>query len=73
MSTLFVSGAPWLLFAVGVDNMMILAAALDQQPASHPLAHRVGLALAAVGPSITLAGALAVEELCCQQSARAAF
>lgn len=44
--------------AVGVDNMMILAAALEQQPASHPLPHRVGLALAAVGPSITLAGEL---------------
>ncbi len=42
--------------AVGVDNMMILATALEQQPASHPLPHRVGLALAAVGPSITLAG-----------------
>lgn len=42
--------------SVGVDNMMILAAALEQQPAAHPLEHRVGLALAAVGPSITLAG-----------------
>ena len=36
--------------------MFIISAALQQQPASHPLPHRVGLALAAVGPSITLAG-----------------
>ena len=43
-------------YTVGVDNMFIISAALQQQPASHPLPHRVGLALAAVGPSITLAG-----------------
>jgi Niemann-Pick C1 protein len=42
--------------AVGVDNMFILAAALQQQPEQLPLAHRLGLALAAVGPSITMAG-----------------
>ena len=48
--------------AVGVDNMFILAASLDKQAASvaHPLPHRVGKALAAVGPSITLAGAVVV-------------
>ena len=32
--------------AVGVDNMFILAHALEQQPADHPVHHRLGLALA---------------------------
>jgi Niemann-Pick C1 protein len=42
--------------------MFILAAALQQQQqGSHPLAHRVGMALAAVGPSITLAGGRVLE------------
>ncbi|PRW56197.1 Niemann-Pick C1 [Chlorella sorokiniana] len=60
-STLIIAEViPFLALAVGVDNMMILAAALEQQPASHPLAHRVGLALAAVGPSITLAASCEV-------------
>ncbi|KAL4425014.1 hypothetical protein ABPG77_002899, partial [Micractinium sp. CCAP 211/92] len=51
---------PFLVLAVGVDNMFILAAALQQQPERHPLPHRVGLALAAVGPSITLAASCEV-------------
>ncbi|KAL6781423.1 SSD3 [Auxenochlorella protothecoides x Auxenochlorella symbiontica] len=46
---------PFLALAVGVDNMFILASALERQPRSRPLPQRAGLALAAVGPSILLA------------------
>lgn len=40
---------------VGVDNMCILVNALKRQDLSLQLESRVGLALAEVGPSITLA------------------
>jgi hypothetical protein len=47
--------------AVGVDNMFILAHSLaDQLDPRAPLPHRVGLALAGVGPSITLAASCEV-------------
>ncbi|GLI64747.1 hypothetical protein VaNZ11_008114, partial [Volvox africanus] len=46
---------PFLVLAVGVDNMFVLAAAMAKQ--DHALApqERLALALAAAGPSITLA------------------
>lgn len=53
---------------VGVDNMFILASALERQPRSRPLPQRAGLALAAVGPSILLAATCEVLSL-----ARVAF
>ncbi|XP_024370575.1 uncharacterized protein [Physcomitrium patens] len=46
---------PFLVLAVGVDNMCILVNALKRQDLSLQLESRVGLALAEVGPSITLA------------------
>eukprot|EP01018_Ginkgo_biloba_P029410 Gb_36406 [translate_table: standard] len=46
---------PFLVLAVGVDNMCILVHALKRQSRELPLEDRVGDALAEVGPSITLA------------------
>lgn len=46
---------PFLVLAVGVDNMCILVNALKRQDPNLHLEGRVGLALAEVGPSITLA------------------
>ena len=48
---------PFLVLAVGVDNMFILAHALQQQDPSLPTPERLGRALAGAGPSITLAAA----------------
>ena len=46
---------PFLVLAVGVDNMFILANTLDTTDASQPLPERIGQALSEAGPSITLA------------------
>ena len=46
---------PFLVLAVGVDNMFILANTLDAADPSQPLPERVGQALSSAGPSITLA------------------
>ncbi|GAQ79217.1 putative Niemann-Pick C type protein [Klebsormidium nitens] len=46
---------PFLVLAVGVDNMCILVHALKRQPLDLPLEKRAGGALAEAGPSITLA------------------
>ena len=50
---------PFLALAIGVDNMFILAAAVDARAGRHglPDAAATALALAAVGPSILLAAA----------------
>ena len=48
---------PFLVLAVGVDNMFILAHALQQQDLRLPIPERLGHALAGAGPSITLAAA----------------
>ena len=48
---------PFLILAVGVDNLFIISQALDRQPVGAPLPARMGAALAAAGPSITLAAA----------------
>jgi len=48
---------PFLILAVGVDNLFIISQALDRQPIGAPLPARMGAALAAAGPSITLAAA----------------
>ncbi|DBB06657.1 TPA: hypothetical protein ACH3X1_012171 [Trebouxia sp. C0004] len=48
---------PFLVLAVGVDNMFILAHALQQQNPRLPIPERLGRALAGAGPSITLAAA----------------
>ena len=48
---------PFLVLAVGVDNMLILAHALQQQDEALPVPERLGRALAAAGPSISLAAA----------------
>lgn len=58
---------PFLVLAVGVDNMFILANALAHTDARLPLPERLGRTLANAGPSITLAasagaGALSVCE-----------
>ncbi|CAI9117104.1 OLC1v1018440C1 [Oldenlandia corymbosa var. corymbosa] len=46
---------PFLVLAVGVDNMCILVHAVKRQPLELPLEGRVSNALVEVGPSITLA------------------
>lgn len=46
---------PFLVLAVGVDNMCILVHAVKRQPLELPLETRVSNALVEVGPSITLA------------------
>ncbi|XP_052202284.1 uncharacterized protein LOC127808022 [Diospyros lotus] len=46
---------PFLVLAVGVDNMCILVHAVKRQPLSLPLEGRISNALVEVGPSITLA------------------
>jgi Niemann-Pick C1 protein len=45
------------VLAIGVDNMFILANALGREDPAVPLRDRVGLSLAAAGPSISLAAA----------------
>lgn len=46
---------PFLVLAVGVDNMCILVNAVKRQPQELPLEGRISNALGEVGPSITLA------------------
>ncbi|GLT94522.1 hypothetical protein SLE2022_122590 [Rubroshorea leprosula] len=46
---------PFLVLAVGVDNMCILVHAVKRQPMDLPLEGRISNALVEVGPSITLA------------------
>ncbi|OMO79971.1 Patched [Corchorus capsularis] len=46
---------PFLVLAVGVDNMCILVHAVKRQPLDLPLEERISNALVEVGPSITLA------------------
>lgn len=46
---------PFLVLAVGVDNMCILVHAVKRQPMEYPLDIKVSNALVEVGPSITLA------------------
>ncbi|KAJ4715848.1 Niemann-Pick C1 protein-like [Melia azedarach] len=46
---------PFLVLAVGVDNMCILVNAVKRQPMELPLETRISNALVEVGPSITLA------------------
>ncbi|MCL7035268.1 hypothetical protein MKW94_006392, partial [Papaver nudicaule] len=46
---------PFLVLAVGVDNMCILVHAVKRQPLDMPLEERISNALVEVGPSITLA------------------
>ncbi|XP_019702346.1 uncharacterized protein [Elaeis guineensis] len=46
---------PFLVLAVGVDNMCILVHAVKRQPLELPLEGRISNALMEVGPSITLA------------------
>ncbi|XP_062027066.1 uncharacterized protein LOC133743216 [Rosa rugosa] len=46
---------PFLVLAVGVDNMCILVHAVKRQPLTLPLEGRISNALVEVGPSITLA------------------
>ncbi|KAG6699624.1 hypothetical protein I3842_08G075600 [Carya illinoinensis] len=46
---------PFLVLAVGVDNMCILVHAVKRQPTELPLEGRMSNALVEVGPSITLA------------------
>ncbi|XP_031382221.1 NPC intracellular cholesterol transporter 1 [Punica granatum] len=46
---------PFLVLAVGVDNMCILVHAVKRQPSDLPLENRISNALVEVGPSITLA------------------
>eukprot|EP00879_Flechtneria_rotunda_P012269 GHRR01012815.1.p1 GENE.GHRR01012815.1~~GHRR01012815.1.p1 ORF type:complete len:1130 (+),score=344.72 GHRR01012815.1:967-4356(+) len=51
---------PFLVLAVGVDNMFVLAHALARQDPTLPLVTRAGLALGSAGPSITLAASCEV-------------
>lgn len=51
---------PFLVLAVGVDNMFILAHAMERQPVICSVADRAAEALASAGPSITLAAACEV-------------
>ncbi|KAF6262418.1 multidrug efflux transporter AcrB transmembrane domain-containing protein [Scenedesmus sp. NREL 46B-D3] len=51
---------PFLVLAVGVDNMFVLAHALGRQDPALPLVTRAGLALGSAGPSITLAASCEV-------------
>eukprot|EP00878_Enallax_costatus_P015127 GHUV01015839.1.p1 GENE.GHUV01015839.1~~GHUV01015839.1.p1 ORF type:complete len:1041 (+),score=174.75 GHUV01015839.1:474-3596(+) len=51
---------PFLVLAVGVDNMFLLAHALGRQDPTLPLVTRAGLALGSAGPSITLAASCEV-------------
>jgi len=54
-STLIIAEViPFLVLAVGVDNMCILVHALKRQPVDLAMEDRVGNTLAEVGPSITL-------------------
>ncbi|XP_054787457.1 uncharacterized protein LOC129293484 [Prosopis cineraria] len=46
---------PFLVLAVGVDNMCILVHAMKRQSSSLPIEERISNALGQVGPSITLA------------------
>ncbi|KAK6939083.1 Protein patched/dispatched [Dillenia turbinata] len=46
---------PFLVLAVGVDNMCILVQSVQRQPLELPLEGRISNALVEVGPSITLA------------------
>ena len=55
LSCLGLQVIPFLVLAVGVDNMFILANTLDTTDASRPLPERIGQALSEAGPSITLA------------------
>lgn len=45
---------PFLLLAIGVDNMFLIAAEEELQPQDLPVEERVANALGAVGPSITM-------------------
>lgn len=51
---------PFLVLAVGVDNMFVLAHALQRQAPGPPLEERVAGALAGAGPSIALAASCEV-------------
>ncbi|KAJ7967073.1 Niemann-Pick C1 protein-like [Quillaja saponaria] len=46
---------PFLVLAVGVDNMCILVHAVKREPVSLPIEERISNALGEVGPSVTLA------------------
>lgn len=46
---------PFLILAIGVDNMFIIAQAVDRQPIMSDIPKRVALAIEEVGPSITVA------------------
>jgi Niemann-Pick C1 protein len=60
-ATLIASEAlPFLALAIGVDNLFIIASAALDEPRLLPPAERVGRALGATGPSITLAAACEV-------------
>ncbi|XP_057724182.1 uncharacterized protein LOC130940150 [Arachis stenosperma] len=46
---------PFLVLAVGVDNMCIIVDAVKRQPSGLPIEEQISNAMGAVGPSITLA------------------